>query len=217
MKGELLGFRTTRPGKGPQGALCLSGDEEHLSNLLQFQLGMLTNNRIPGLLPLRVKQRDLQVSLIYPVGGLTSLTDLLASTPLKAAELGELLENLLQPVVDCRNYFLNEAGFVMEPDYVFLNPVSLRTYLVYVPIAPWHGWEQGYTHLVEAILRKLGVAVPGYFACLAGSSHLERLRSFARQLGRADFDRCVVAARGQLPGTKPPHPGKKPILVVEDQ
>lgn len=220
MNNSIFGFNITRVGKGKETTLQLSGDEQQLRLLLQFQLGMLTNNRIPGLATLKVKQRDLQVTLVYPIGGLISLAEYLSARPIALAGLGELLERMVQPVTECKNYFLHERCFVIDPDYIFLNPSSLRTSLIYVPVSFPQGVDPGYQKTVETVGGKLGVKKKAYFESLEGATGLEKLLDFARLLGSEGFNQTVMVEPADKVLCIRPNgtlAGMKPIVVVEDQ
>lgn len=214
MNNTIFGFHTTRVGTGIETTLHLSGDEEQLRLLLQFQLGMLTNNRIPGLATMKVKQRDLQVSLVFPIGGLVTLAHYLSSKPIVLAELGELLERMVQPVRDCKNYFLSEECFIIDAEYIFLNPSSVRTFLIYVPISLPQGVETGYEKIFETVLKKLGVREKGCFENLEGETGLEKFLDFARLLGSEGFNQKVmVSPADRVLQIRPRCAGKKPIIV----
>ena len=86
----------------------------------------------PGfVLPFRHRSVDGQIELTYQVGRLSKLNYLAGSR--SPAEYAQLWSNLLQPLLDCDDWFMNPHCFVFQADYLYCDKATMDISYLYVP------------------------------------------------------------------------------------
>ncbi len=94
-------------------------EQEEAEN--NYQVNMLVNNRIPGLLECRLSLVDKRADFYYEITSKQSLRLLLERRRLTGQELELFLQKLLQAARGCEEYLLNSGGLLLEPDYIYLD------------------------------------------------------------------------------------------------
>lgn len=83
------------------------------------------------LLPFRYRFLDGEVELTYQVGGRSKITYLAGRrTPM---EYGNMWFGLLQPLLDCDDWFMRPECFVLLPEYLYCDKVIQAIRFVYIP------------------------------------------------------------------------------------
>lgn len=114
--------------------LVLTKEGLTVKQLLEFQIEMISQNKIAGIVKLEVKQLDSNVKLCYHVNGLISLTNYLKRQTISKFEFTEILDNILSILFGCKNYLLNDNSFILEEDFIYINPKSKQISLIYWPL-----------------------------------------------------------------------------------
>lgn len=99
---------------------------------LDFKALRTIQNDCPEfLLPFRYRLVDGEVELTYQVGGRSKIAYLSGRrTP---AEYGDMWFGLLQPLLDCGDWFMRPESFVLLPDYLYCDKVIRAIRFVYIP------------------------------------------------------------------------------------
>lgn len=108
-------------------------DEKRLP-LIGYQVEMLLNNRVPGLLPLELRRNDRLLALYYHLEGFTGLAGYL-QRDLDAIAFLDVLDSILQALSESQEYLLNLESFVLEEELIFIRPGTPEIGLVYIPAA----------------------------------------------------------------------------------
>lgn len=109
--------------------LELEGD----APIIDFQVDMIRNNQISGLLPLEMRRVDSQVQLYYDVTGKWRLKDLLDNRELTGPEFILLLDRFIQTLTGAEAYLLEMTQFVLDEELIFLDG-RMEPRLVYLPV-----------------------------------------------------------------------------------
>ncbi|MDR2357701.1 MAG: DUF6382 domain-containing protein [Oscillospiraceae bacterium] len=96
-------------------------------------LGMLTNNKIPGLAPLYYTQSDSEVFLRYAVTSKISVKDFFAGE-INRRKLAGVLSGIAASAVAAEEYLIDSSMLVFEPEYIFLDVTTLQASLVCLPV-----------------------------------------------------------------------------------
>lgn len=104
------------------------------SGLIQYQLEMLTSNEISHLL--RASKRMLNGDTIayYNISSRIPLSKVLERRKLKREEFLHIIEGAILAVKDAGEYQLAMSGFIMDPDYIYLDPSDCNPFFLYLPI-----------------------------------------------------------------------------------
>ncbi|MDK8189352.1 DUF6382 domain-containing protein [Paenibacillus sp. UMB7766-LJ446] len=107
-----------------------------MDELSRVQMGMLSSNQIPRLLPVHIREVDRIVTLQYDISGYKMLPQMLKSGKIKLRVLYGLLFQLADTFTECRQYMLDSRKLQIQEEYIFING-SLEMGelgLVYIPI-----------------------------------------------------------------------------------
>ncbi|HBU80195.1 MULTISPECIES: DUF6382 domain-containing protein [Paenibacillus] len=107
-----------------------------MDELSRVQMGMLSSNQIPRLLPVHIREVDRNVTLQYDISGYKMLPQMLKSGRIKLRVLYGLLFQLADTFTECRQYMLDSRKLQIQEEYIFING-SLEIGelgLVYIPI-----------------------------------------------------------------------------------
>jgi hypothetical protein len=127
------------------------------NDLHDLHMRMLLMNELPGVLRLSVEWMDLKATLLYSIWGKRKLSTVVRITRLNAFELFRLLVRTASILEECRPFLLDERGFVLDPEYMFVGDRIDDIYLIYLPIKDYleggslkDRWRKFILQLVEA-------------------------------------------------------------------
>ncbi|GAS80228.1 DUF6382 domain-containing protein [Paenibacillus amylolyticus] len=107
-----------------------------MEELSRVQMGMLSSNQIPRILPVHVREVDRNVTLQYDISGYKMLSQMLKSSKIQLRVLYGLLFQLADAFTECRQYMLEPRKLWIQEEYLFMNGSFEQGELgmVYVPI-----------------------------------------------------------------------------------
>ncbi|MFC9776360.1 DUF6382 domain-containing protein [Paenibacillus chitinolyticus] len=119
-----------------QGRWLEVGLEEGLNieRLAPMQLKMLEENPIPRVLSLKVEEIDSHVRLLYNLASRRSLAAILKERSPDPAGCLQLLHEAAACVSDSGNFMLNEAQFVVDKNYIYIERGWADVSLLCLPI-----------------------------------------------------------------------------------
>lgn len=115
-----------------------------------FELRMLTENMIEGLLRLRVRQEEKGRFYYYEITSKQPLGRLLEFKEIKREELGKLMTGIGAVLYHLEDYLLQEANIVLEPEHIYIEPESYQVWLCYLP-----GYQKSFPEAMEKLLQYL--------------------------------------------------------------
>ncbi len=96
-------------------------------------MGMLLNNRIPGFADFGIREIGGRQALCYDIRGLRSMKDLFARTVSRHTLLNTF-HGILSALESAQDYMIEVSSVVLDPQYIFLDPTTLRTALICLPL-----------------------------------------------------------------------------------
>ncbi|WP_025682412.1 DUF6382 domain-containing protein [Paenibacillus maysiensis] len=105
-------------------------------DLNSVQTGMMTGNRIPGLLELRIKDVDFQVELHYDISGQRMLSQIWKGGGVSTSDFYRILFEVADALHRSPQYMLDMRQFILHEDYIFMSGSGSRenVSLTYVPL-----------------------------------------------------------------------------------
>ncbi|MGW9526786.1 DUF6382 domain-containing protein [Paenibacillus terrae] len=105
-------------------------------DLNSVQTGMMTGNRIPGLLELRIKEVDFQVELHYDISGQRMLSQVWKGGGVSTPDFYRILFAVVDALHRSPQYMLDMRQFIFHEDYIFISGSGSRenVSLTYVPL-----------------------------------------------------------------------------------
>lgn len=114
--------------------LVLDRPDFKRQELIAYQIEMIARNSIPGVAPLEIREKDLQIKLYYPLQGYMSLTNYLRRQKISKANFIDLVDKLLNTLTGSKKFFLLEHAFIFSEDYVYVDARNLDLRLIYLPV-----------------------------------------------------------------------------------
>ncbi|MBB6024083.1 hypothetical protein HNR77_005187 [Paenibacillus sp. JGP012] len=107
-----------------------------MQELSRVQLGMLSSNRIPRILPVHTREIDQNVTLQYDISGYKMLSQMLRSGQIALPVLYNLLFQLVDVLEECRQYMLEPQNLWIHEEYIFIQGSMEQGELglIYVPM-----------------------------------------------------------------------------------
>ena len=111
----------------------LTFEVEDSEALDTMSLGMITNNKIPGLAPCVFTQMDSTKYLKYNVSSKLSLQQFFSGA-IKKSTLISVFEGIADAVIDAEDYMIDARSFVFDTNYVFIDVSSTDVVMVCLPL-----------------------------------------------------------------------------------
>jgi hypothetical protein len=99
-----------------------------------YQVKMIKSNRIKGILPFNAEIKNDKVSFYYNVTSKLTLRQFLKIKILKRNEFISLLLDIVKILQDCKNYLLNDKCFLLDENYIYIDPATLEISMAYIPV-----------------------------------------------------------------------------------
>lgn len=103
-------------------------------NILEYQVSMVENNRIERMIPFEIKRKNGCTCFYYNITSRLALSFFLKRKKLGRNEFVKILSDIARTLIDSSGYLLSESCFIMEADYIYINPETLELSLIYVPV-----------------------------------------------------------------------------------
>jgi len=112
--------------------ICADASEE----VLEYHIEMVANNTIPHIINFDFRRKDSKICFCYDVTSKLVLSHFLKRCRIARSEFLAILSDISKTMVDCKNYLLSDRCFLLDPDYMYIDPSSLEISMVYIPVAP---------------------------------------------------------------------------------
>ncbi len=123
--------------------------------IIRYQHSMMRSNPHPLFLPFYVREVDGLMSLIYRVGSMVPLQEYIKDRKIKGADLLYIAEDIVKCILEAKNYLLYENGFVLELDYLFIQPEEKRIAMLYLPFKTTSKVNEEFKNLLLRLLKQV--------------------------------------------------------------
>ena len=104
-------------------------------NILWYQVSMLENNSINRIAPFEIKRKNGVAYFYYNISSKLSLSFFLKRKKLKRNDFIKILADIARNLVDSAGYLLTDSSFVIDAEYIYINPDTLEILMIYLPVA----------------------------------------------------------------------------------
>lgn len=111
------------------------------------------------ILPFRHRAVDGQIEFTYQIGRCTKLNYLSGNR--SPADYAQLWVNLLQPLLDCDDWFMNLHCFVLQADHLYCDKATMAVSYVYIPTLQPVSSQDALKSMVTEVARQNRVTDPG--------------------------------------------------------
>jgi hypothetical protein len=102
--------------------------------LINYQIEMVTKNKIPGLLQVDMRVKDNNTYFYYNVTSKVPLIQFLKRRKITKNDLTNILMQITETMLAGGNFLLSNKCFVLKEDYIYINPATNEISLLYIPI-----------------------------------------------------------------------------------
>lgn len=103
-------------------------------DILDYQVSMAAANCIGRMAHFNMKCSDGNTYFYYNITSMLSLSFFLKRRKLGRDEFVSLLSDIARTLVDCEGYLLSGSSFVLDVEYMFINPETLDISMIYLPV-----------------------------------------------------------------------------------
>ena len=119
-----------------------------------YDLEMLCENRIKGLLPISIRSFNGETELYYDISTKQTMSVLYDKKKLLKEDLTWIFSGIKNAVKELEDFFLDMECVILDMDYVYINVVKHEVLLLYYPY-PEESFEENVEHFAEDILDKI--------------------------------------------------------------
>ncbi len=100
----------------------------------EFQVKMLMNNRIAGLLECEIRKVDGQERFLYEISSRQPISRIYERTRMDYDTLISILRGIARAVESAKEYLLDTRHFLLQPEYMYMNPETKKISLCFFPL-----------------------------------------------------------------------------------
>lgn len=108
-------------------------EENDYTDGIEFEIHMLKENAIEGLLPVGCRKKEGINTFMYSVRGYTSLFDMYENKEIRSEMLSVIIQGLQDTLSRLEEYLIKTDHILLDPQYVFINSVSEKLSLCVFP------------------------------------------------------------------------------------
>lgn len=98
-----------------------------------FSMGMLVNNKIDGIIPFALRKSENAKQLKFNITNKIILAKYFSGI-VSDEKLVDILLNMTDAVVSVDDYMLDAGCFILDPNYIYINPSSFKVEMLYFPV-----------------------------------------------------------------------------------
>lgn len=112
--------------------LVIEMDERY--QVVEHQVEMIANNRCWGILDFDIRNKNNKLYLYYNITSKIDIIQFLKRKKLKKVEFLTILESITSTLLESKAYFLSDKNFILKKEYMFINPITLEVFMVFLPV-----------------------------------------------------------------------------------
>lgn len=121
---------------------------------IPFEQKMLEQNQIDGILRFQVRQKDEEIRFFYEITSKQPLSRLLEGQTIQAEQIRALVLGIARSLDHMEQYLLSEKNVLLNPEYLYVDPESLKVWLCLVPGLECN-FPEDYSRFLEYLLGKV--------------------------------------------------------------
>jgi len=85
-------------------------------------------------LPLDIRQKDAKYNFYYNITSKLALSQYLKRNKLKRNDFINIFKDITKTILSAKDYLLSDRSFILNEDYIFIDPNTMDVSLVYLPL-----------------------------------------------------------------------------------
>jgi hypothetical protein len=106
---------------------------ENEQDIVNYEVKIINESPTLGALTVEIKQLNHKVKVRYDVTKKIAIKEYLKGITLTKVEFINIVTNIANCLIGCKNYFLDEKKFLVNLDTLFIDEKNLKVYLLYCP------------------------------------------------------------------------------------
>lgn len=167
---------------------------------LNHQVEIISQNPNLSFVPFHIRRENDQVSIYYNITSRISLSQYLERKRLNKKELLDLFRGITGSLLLHLNYMLDLSGFILDKDFIYINPATAETSLAYIPSPTGQNALEAY----KAFLKDLIVNTASVDDN-AKDNYIHRILNYLKSEGfnLNDFSRLIMELRNDMRQEEP--------------
>lgn len=132
MNSELLQYHPTFKSLTGRNLMEFTFQDEE--EVISYQLEMITNNHVPGLMKSEVIRVDGEIKLSFDITSLIPMKKFFERREIRRDDFLHILKQIIALLEVLEEYLLDSGGVVFDSQFIFLNPQDLHMEFAYYPI-----------------------------------------------------------------------------------
>ncbi|RCX09598.1 FHA domain-containing protein [Anaerobacterium chartisolvens] len=141
-----------------------------------YQLEMISYSPSSSMLPVHMRSKDNSCALYYDITSKITLSMFLERTRLGRNELIAILEGIAKAVLGSKEYLLQQNGFLMHEDYIYINTDTRQIFMAYLPVNIDVDISKSFKELIIRIITMLADIEEA-----AGDNYIQRILGCIKQ------------------------------------
>lgn len=126
----------------------------------EFPVRMLVLNRIPGLLPCKMRKMDGEAGFYYEITSLQSAGRIFETCKMRQEDIERLMTGIERAMNGAKEFLLDPDQILLDPEYIYMDIETKEVYLCCLPFYEGNLTEE-FRSLAEYMLKKLDHGDPG--------------------------------------------------------
>lgn len=119
-----------------------------------YDLGMLEENEIEGLLPISLHSFNGETEIYYDISTKQPISIIFEKKGIRKDDLEKIFRSMRQAILTLEKYLLDMERLIIDPDYIYFSVSEQKTYLLYYPFAE-EDFEKSVEKFADYILEKI--------------------------------------------------------------
>lgn len=119
-----------------------------------WEAGMLEENRIRGLLPMKVRYREGKALYCYDITSRQPLERLLENHPVTAKGVRSLFWQIYRTLEEMEEYLLRSGGILLEPELIYVEPECFELGICVIP-GGTGDFSSRFSHFLQYLLKQV--------------------------------------------------------------
>ena len=124
-----------------------------------YRLNMMLENSIPGLLKAVRRMNEGRQQIYFEISSLQPLNRIFDHKEIKKADAARLLQGVTEIFKSIQEYMLSEGALILDPEYLFVDPESLKPCALYLPWSG-NGMQERFLVLMEYLMEHIDQSDP---------------------------------------------------------
>lgn len=123
-------------------------------NYRDYRLEMILENNVPGLLKASRRMNEGREQIYYEISSMQPLTRIFDHKEIKRSDAAAMFRGVIDVFKSIREYMLSEGALVLDPEYLYVDPESLKPCLLFIP---WDcaSMQEGLLALTEYLMEHI--------------------------------------------------------------